>query len=299
MSGRIVVGVSGGGTNLRALGAAASRGELGGEIVLVFADRDCPALAWAEEQGIETALVPGGTDDILAETLAAVTPDVIVLAGYMRILGPATLALAPDRIVNTHPSLLPSFPGAHAVRDALAHGVAVTGCTVHLVNAELDGGPILAQEAVPVLPGDDEATLHDRIRDVEHRLLPRAVALLVSGAVSSPDGRHVHVDLALAEERLPVARRALLSVSDKAGLAEFVAYLADRCSDVRLLCDDLDQPRFAASTREHLGLDRGAFELESRQVLVFVDHHATRYGDAVRGENFLAVRFDQFHVLVP
>ncbi len=228
MSGRIVVGVSGGGTNLRALGAAASRGELGGEIVLVFADRDCPALAWAEEQGIETALVPGGTDDILAETLAAVTPDVIVLAGYMRILGPATLALAPDRIVNTHPSLLPSFPGAHAVRDALAHGVAVTGCTVHLVNAELDGGPILAQEAVPVLPGDDEATLHDRIRDVEHRLLPRAVALLVSGAVSSPDGRHVHVDLALAEERLPVARRALLSVSDKAGLAEFAAGLVER-----------------------------------------------------------------------
>lgn len=228
MTGRIVVGVSGGGTNLRALAAAAERGELGGGIVLVFGDRACPALAWAVEQGIETAMVPGGDDVTLAETLAAVRPDVVVLGGYMRMLGPATLAVAPDRILNTHPSLLPAFPGAHAVRDALAHGVAITGCTVHLVNAELDGGPIVAQEAVPVLPGDDVVTLHDRIRAVEHRLLPRAVALVLSGALAAPDGRHVALDLDLAEERLPVARRALLSVSDKAGLVPFATGLVER-----------------------------------------------------------------------
>jgi phosphoribosylaminoimidazolecarboxamide formyltransferase/IMP cyclohydrolase len=228
VSGRIVVGVSGGGTNLRALAAAGSRGELGGTIVLVFADRDCPALAWAVEQGIETAVVPGGDDATLAATLEAAAPDAVVLAGYMRMIGPRTLAAAAGRILNTHPSLLPAFPGAHAVRDALEHGVAVTGCTVHLVNAVLDGGPIVAQEAVPVLPGDDVTTLHDRIRVAEHRLLPRAVALLLSGALSSTDGRHVTLDVARAESSLSVPRRALLSVSDKAGLLEFARGLAER-----------------------------------------------------------------------
>ena len=100
------------------------RGELGGEIVLVFADRACPALDWAAEQGIDTALVPGGDDAALAETLAArPRPTSVVLAGYMRLVGPAVLAAFAGRILNTHPSLLPAFPGAHAVRDALAHGV--------------------------------------------------------------------------------------------------------------------------------------------------------------------------------
>ena len=141
--GRIAVGVSGAGSNLRAMQAAATRGELGGEIILVFADRACPALDWAAEQGIDTALIADGEDVVLAEALAAARPDVVVLAGYMRILGPAVLGAYEGRIVNTHPSLLPAFPGAHAVRDALAHGVAVTGVTVHLVDATLDGGPIV------------------------------------------------------------------------------------------------------------------------------------------------------------
>ena len=180
MSGRIAVGVSGGGSNLRALVASAGRGELGGAIVLVFADRACPALDWAAEQGIETALVPGGDDAALAPTLDAVEPDVVVLAGYMRIIGPRVLEGLGGRILNTHPSLLPAFPGAHAVADALAHGVTVTGCTVHLVDATLDGGPIVSQEAVTVLPDDDVETLHARIRAVEHRLLPRAVALMLA-----------------------------------------------------------------------------------------------------------------------
>ena len=227
MNGRIVVGVSGGGTNLMALAAAVSRGELGGAIALVFADRECPALAWAVEQGIETALVPGGDDATLAATLEAVAPDVVVLAGYMRVVGPLALVASRGRILNTHPSLLPAFPGAHAVRDALDHGVALTGCTVHFVDAVLDGGPIVAQEAVPVLPGDDVATLHDRIRAVEHRLLPRAVALVLAGALAA-DGRHVTLDEARADAAVPTPRRALLSVSDKSGLLEFASALLGR-----------------------------------------------------------------------
>ena len=146
-------------------------------------------------------------------------PDVVVLAGYLRLVGPLVLAAFPDRIVNTHPSLLPAFPGAHAVRDALAHGVTVTGVTVHLVDETLDGGPIVAQEAVPVLPGDDEATLRARIQAVEHRLLPRVVALLLADAVRR-DGRHTTIDLDRADAAVPTPRRALLSVSDKTGLVE-------------------------------------------------------------------------------
>ncbi len=112
-TGRIAVGVSGAGSNLRALQAAAVRGELGGDIVLVFADRPCPALDWAEEEGIDTALVEGGDDEALAAVLSGAGPDLVVLAGYMRIIGPAVLADHRDRILNTHPSLLPAFPGAH------------------------------------------------------------------------------------------------------------------------------------------------------------------------------------------
>jgi phosphoribosylaminoimidazolecarboxamide formyltransferase/IMP cyclohydrolase len=211
--GRIAVGVSGGGSNLSALLAAAGRGELGGAIVLVFADRACPALERAAEAGVETALVPGGDDETLVATLAAVEPDVIVLAGYMRLIGPQVLGAFEGRVLNTHPSLLPAFPGAHAVRDALAHGVRVTGVTVHEVTAELDGGPILAQEAVHVLVGDDEVALHDRIRSVEHRVLSRVVAERLAAVTGSP---------------VPTPRRALLSVSDKTGLVELARGLAAR-----------------------------------------------------------------------
>jgi phosphoribosylaminoimidazolecarboxamide formyltransferase/IMP cyclohydrolase len=226
---RIAVGVSGTGSNLRALHAAAERGELGAEIVLVFADRPCPALDWAVEQGIDTALVPDGDDAALADTLAGADVATVVLAGYMRVIGPNVLARFPDRIVNVHPSLLPAFPGAHAIGDALTAGVAVTGVTVHLVDATLDGGPIVAQEAVPILAGDDEASLRVRIQAVEHRLLPRVVALLVAGALSTdPDRRHVRIDLAQADARVPTPRRALLSVSDKTGLVELGRGLVNR-----------------------------------------------------------------------
>lgn len=216
----VAVGVSGAGSNLRALVAAADRRELGANVTLVFADRECPALAWAAEQGIETALLPGlaskdpteraDADHALAATLQAAGIHVVALAGYMRICGPAVLAAFEGRILNTHPSLLPAFPGAHAVRDALAHGVRVTGCTVHIVDATLDGGPIVLQEAVAIAPGDDEARLHARIKALEHRLLPRAVARLVAGDGGTP----------------PRPRRALLSVSDKSGLVDLGRALA-------------------------------------------------------------------------
>jgi len=198
MSGRLAVGVSGAGSNLRALHAATQTGEVDAAIVLVFADRDCAGLAWASGQGIDTALVPvpnasdlparARADATLADTLAAVAPDLVVLAGYMRVLGPATLAAFDGRIVNTHPSLLPAFPGAYPVRDTLAAGARVSGATVHVVDATLDGGPILAQERVPILPGDDEAMLHERIKAVEHRLLPRVVGDLLLAGVALDAG---------------------------------------------------------------------------------------------------------------
>jgi len=215
---RLAVGVSGGGSNLRALVAACRAGSLAADVAFVFADRPCPAVDWATEQGIDTAIVPvprasdiadrAAADETLAGTLVAIAPDLVVLAGYMRMLGPAVLAAFPDRILNTHPALLPAFPGAHAVLDALAAGVKVTGVTVHLVDATLDGGPIVAQEAVPVMAGDDEARLHERIRATEHRLLPEVVGrVLLDGRGGSGSTRR--------------RRRALLAVSDKSGVVEF------------------------------------------------------------------------------
>jgi phosphoribosylaminoimidazolecarboxamide formyltransferase / IMP cyclohydrolase len=233
---RIAVGVSGNGSNLRALHAAAVRGALDTEIALVFADRRCPAIDWAVEQGIETVAVPATPagdaaaraeeDRVLVETLAAVGPEWVVLAGYMRIVGPAMLAAFPARILNLHPSLLPSFPGAHAVRDALAAGVRVTGATVHVVNESLDGGPIVLQDAVTIVADDTEESLSERIHALEHRLLPRATGLAVAGALSIERGtRNVRIDATKAVGAMPVPRRALLSVSDKTGLAEFGAGL--------------------------------------------------------------------------
>jgi len=227
MSGRIAVGVSGAGSNLRAVAAAADRGELGGTIALVFADRPCPAIDWAIEAGLDTAIVPAPVlsdapgraawDQRLAQTLRAVAPDLIVLAGFMRVLGPEVLDAFAGRILNTHPALAPAFPGGHAVGDALAAGAVLSGATVHLVDATLDGGPVVLQEAVPIQPGDDVAAVQARIQAVEHRLLPRAASLLLAGAVQIQQGR-VTIDADWAESNLPVPRRALLSVSDKAGL---------------------------------------------------------------------------------
>ncbi|MFN8519022.1 MAG: phosphoribosylglycinamide formyltransferase, partial [Chloroflexota bacterium] len=223
---RIAVGVSGQGSNLRALRAAERRGMLGGSIVGVFADRVCPALDWAAEQGIPVTLVPssghpdaGSWDVALAAGLQQVAPDVVVLAGFMRILGPEVLRAFRGRIVNVHPSLLPAFPGAHAIADALAAGVTVTGVTVHLVDEVLDGGPIVAQEPVPVLASDDEEALAARVHALEHRLLPRVVAMAAAGTLGIDDVGRLTFDRARAG-RIPAPRRALLSMADKDGLVD-------------------------------------------------------------------------------
>jgi phosphoribosylaminoimidazolecarboxamide formyltransferase / IMP cyclohydrolase len=228
----VAVCVSGVGGNLRALHRAQVRGTLGARIVLVLADQPCPALEFAAANGFETALVePASHPDVaawdraVAARLVASGASIVVLAGFMRIVGPSVLAAFPDRVLNLHPAILPSFRGAHGARDAIKAGVQITGVTVHLVTADLDAGPIVLQEAVAVLPDDDEAGLLERLHAVEHRVLPRAVTLLAAGALSVVEGR-VHIDAARAAA-LPAPRRALLSVSDKTGLAGLGQGLVD------------------------------------------------------------------------
>lgn len=143
-------------------------------------------LARAERAGVPTFVVRladhpsrDSWDAALAETVTAYEPDLVILAGFMKILGKRFLDRHAGHVLNTHPALLPAFPGAHAVRDALAYGVHVTGCTVHFVDAGVDTGPIVTQRAVPVLPGDDEEALHGRIKAVERPLLTATVSRLV------------------------------------------------------------------------------------------------------------------------
>jgi phosphoribosylglycinamide formyltransferase-1 len=195
---RVAVLLSGHGTNLQALLDAAAEPASGLAVVLVVSDRaDAYGLERARLAGVQTAVVRpadhpdrAAFDRTLRDLVAAARPDAICLAGFMRILGPDFVRAFPDRIVNTHPSLLPAFRGAHAVRDALAYGVRVSGCTVHLVDVVVDHGPVLFQAAVPVEDGDDEGSLHERIKREEHRLLPLAVGLVASGRVRT-DGRRV------------------------------------------------------------------------------------------------------------
>lgn len=198
---RLAVLVSGSGTNLQALlDAIDADPDFGGEVVVVASDRpDATGLRRATDAGIATETVPlvAGADRAAWEAeltgrVAAHDPEVVVLAGFMRILSGAFLSRWPDRVLNTHPSLLPSFRGAHAVDDALAYGVRVTGSTVHLVDEEVDHGPIVAQRAVEVHPDDTADTLHERIKAVEHELLPACVRLLCHDRLVV-EGRHVHV----------------------------------------------------------------------------------------------------------
>jgi len=187
---RLVVLASGTGSLLQSLLDAAV-GDYPARVVAVGVDRDCPAEQIATAAGIPSYRVAVGDypdrpawDDAIADATARHAPDLIVSAGFMKILGPVFLARFPGRVVNTHPALLPAFPGAHAVPEALAYGVKVTGCTVHLVDAGVDTGPILAQRAVDVLDGDDEASLHERIKVVERRLLVEVLAVLATRGVT-------------------------------------------------------------------------------------------------------------------
>jgi phosphoribosylglycinamide formyltransferase-1 len=184
--------VSGEGTNLQALIDAQATGALapGRVVVVVCNNPGAPALARSARANIPTEVVDHrGRDrvafeDALLAALAAHEVEAVVLAGFMRVLTPHFVDRFPLRIINTHPSLLPAFPGADAPAQAIAHGVKVSGVTIHFVDTSLDGGPIIAQAAIDVLPADTAATLHARIQREEYRLLPEAVRRLAAGELS-------------------------------------------------------------------------------------------------------------------
>jgi phosphoribosylglycinamide formyltransferase-1 len=197
MGERIAVLVSGSGTNLQAL---LDHPVCGPRIALVVSDRrEAGGLRRAEARGVETEVLEPDAfpdrdafDHALADLLRQRGIDLVVTAGYLRLLGPAVLGAYGGRILNVHPSLLPAFPGMHAVADALAHGVKVTGVTVFVVDEGIDTGPIVLQEAIEVRADDDWDSLEARVHEVEHRLLPEAAAALVEGRLRT-DGRIVTI----------------------------------------------------------------------------------------------------------
>jgi phosphoribosylglycinamide formyltransferase-1 len=196
----IAVLASGRGSNLRAIFEAIDAGRCDARVVAVISDRaSAAALELAKERSVPTAVVlpkefadRAAWDAALAEKIASFAPELVVLAGFMRIVGASVLAKFGGRIINVHPALLPSFPGVDGPAQAIAARVKIAGCTVHLVDAGVDTGPILAQGAVPVMPDDDAAKLHERIQPIEHRLLPAVIDWIATGAlVLSPEPRFV------------------------------------------------------------------------------------------------------------
>ena len=199
----VVVLVSGRGSNLRAIDARIAAGELPARILAVLSDReDAAALAWAAERGLATGAVPqrqyadrAAFDAALGNVIAGYAPALVVLAGFMRILGSPLVERFAGRMLNIHPSLLPKYPGLHTHRRVLEAGDAEHGASVHFVTTELDGGPVVLQARVPVLPGDDEAMLAQRVLVQEHRIYPLAIRwfaegrLRVDGGVVRFDGR--------------------------------------------------------------------------------------------------------------
>jgi phosphoribosylglycinamide formyltransferase-1 len=185
---RVVVLVSGSGTTLQALLDAAAAADYPADVVAVGADRPgVGGLDRAAEAGVPTFVVAAADypdrqtwDAALTEAVAGHRPDLVVLAGFMRLVSASFLAQFPYRVINTHPALSPAFPGMHGPREALAHGVKVTGCTIFVVDDGVDTGPIVAQAAVAVEDDDDENTLHERIKQSERALLVRTVADLVT-----------------------------------------------------------------------------------------------------------------------
>lgn len=194
----IAVLISGSGSNLQALIDASSRNELECGIAVVISDRaGVHGLERAEAVGIPTEVVAWGDHttrtgftEAICDTADAYGAKGLVLAGFMKILSPAAIERFPHAIINVHPALLPAFPGAGAVELALEYGVTLTGVTVHFVDEQVDHGPIISQESVPVYSTDDADTLHSRIQNVEHRLLPQAVAAFGRGDLTV-EGRHV------------------------------------------------------------------------------------------------------------
>ena len=187
---RVVVLISGGGSNLRALLERSAHADYPAHVVAVGADRPADGLEHAEHFGVPTFTVPYGSfpnreawGEELLTTIRQWQPDLVVLSGLMRLLPPAVVEALAPAIINTHPSYLPEFPGAHGVREALTAGVEQTGASVIVVDAGIDSGPILRQERVPVLPSDNEHSLHERIKPVERRLLIDVVRDIATGAL--------------------------------------------------------------------------------------------------------------------
>lgn len=195
---RIAILASGRGSNMDAILAASADGRLDARVTLVVSDKpDAPALSKAQAAGVAATVAlepePGESradyDARLIEALQAEDPDLIVLAGFMRILTPAFCDAFTGRIINIHPALLPSFKGAHGIRDTLAGGASLAGCTTHFVTADLDGGPIILQAAVAIAADDDEDSLAARVLRLEHQLLPRTIQLIAEGRVEVDGGR--------------------------------------------------------------------------------------------------------------
>jgi phosphoribosylglycinamide formyltransferase-1 len=187
----VAVLISGTGSNLRALLEAARHPDFPARVVVVGADREADGLAHAEEFGIPSFTVPWHQHDSreawgeeLRRQLDVWNPDLVVLSGLMRLLPPSVVAAYSPRLLNTHPAFLPEFPGAHGVRDALAARATETGASVIVVDDGVDTGPILAQERVPILDGDTEHTLHERIKPVERRLLIDVVRRIATGELA-------------------------------------------------------------------------------------------------------------------
>ncbi len=187
---RLVVLISGGGSNLRALLEASADAEFPARVVAVGADRDAEGLAHAEEFGIPSFVVPFGSfesreawGDELLDQLRQWEADLVILSGFMRLLPPRAVEALSPGLINTHPAYLPEFPGAHAVRDALAAGASETGASVIVVDNGMDSGPILAQQRIPMQPGDTEGALHDRIKLVERQLLVDVVLAIANGRI--------------------------------------------------------------------------------------------------------------------
>lgn len=193
--------ISGSGSNLQAILDAIAAGQLDASVEVVISNKaDAFGLTRAANAGVRNEFVDPRSfasaheyNERLRELLQECAVDYVVMAGYMKLLGAEVLDAFPQRVLNLHPALLPSFPGAHGIADALAYGVKVTGVTVHFANEVFDEGAIIAQEAVAIFEDDTEESLALRIHEVEHRLYPRVLSLLAEGRVRV-DGRRVHVE---------------------------------------------------------------------------------------------------------
>ena len=211
----IVILISGRGSNMEAIVGRCADERWPARVAAVISNRaDAAGLAFAREQGIATAVVDHQAfssreafDDALAQTIEAFAPDVVALAGFMRILGPAFVLRFDGRLVNIHPSLLPAFPGLHTHRRAIEAGCKVAGASVHFATADLDHGPIIGQAIVPVLADDTEQTLAARVLQQEHLLYPRAIRWLVEDLLQVRGGvvRHVGSDRQLLWPRNMIA----------------------------------------------------------------------------------------------